>query len=1008
MEKKINHQLTPKLVDSIKKFAKKSAKIGSVAAVAAASSFTAADAGAVTITGGGSITENSDNTTSSLAVANGGGDTLVTANGATAITATLDGHEATKVASLISTSTGTGVLTLNVISTTTAGQDFSITGAVTVGASTDTDDTLIVNINTGDLIVGAAINETAANNVIDINIAAGRSLSATGNVDIEGDIDGIGAGNGIFIVGNASTTDVKESVGATAALAQVLVTDDTGAIFDKNITATLLSATGTTIVAGNVIANVQVLDNAFTHTVATGNKTITGTITEVSATSSALIFVNSANDAVIRTIVTGAVVVDAGEVGTANIGGALQLNSNSTITDLDILGGNNSAEASIVEIKGNLISATGISFDKNTGGAKLLASGTVAQIVTGVLDGIGAGEGTLQVTNTHASGVTFASAVGGTTLLLADIDTVATFNGALGAATINNAGTMIVTGAGVATAVISTGTSTFSSTLIAPTVTVSAGTATFNNKITASTGLIVSGASTVVTIAGAAPDMAELDITAATVKVNIKNSDVGAIDLNAAGVIEVGKNIVATEAVFIANAQAAAGFNTGGKIYMPITQSGGTAITILDGSGITAATAANLEAVLQDNALIDYVASKTGQDLIATANVKSALTVAGELKVTANEGKALAQAFDAIKGTGATEDIFFNALNARGGLTATDDSALAAAIAPQIDASSGSIGAARAMTGSVQGIVSNRMASLRSGDAHVSGMSAGNGMSANSAFVQGFKSEVEQDNQNTNTGTIFGYDAETDGFAIGFDGITESGSTVGLSASYSETSVTGLGVGKAKNDSDNYTVSVYADKSTDSGYIEGSLTYGISENIGSRKTNVVGIVRNYTSAYDSEQISLKVSAGSPNEVGDGTFVTPFGSLAVSMVEADKYTEKSDTAGDDLALTIDQESYTSMVGSAGLKLHRVTDMGTPMISLQVNQELGDSNINTVNSYVGGGTNFITTNDVEETSATLGLGYSFGSDMTSISIGYEGEANDAEYISHYGSVKLTSKF
>jgi hypothetical protein len=114
------------------------------------------------------------------------------------------------------------------------------------------------------------------------------------------------------------------------------------------------------------------------------------------------------------------------------------------------------------------------------------------------------------------------------------------------------------------------------------------------------------------------------------------------------------------------------------------------------------------------------------------------------------------------------------------------------------------------------------------------------------------------------------------------------------------------------------------------------------------------------------------------------------------------------ASDDLALTIAQDSYTSVVGSAGVKVHKVTDKGTPMISLQINQELGDGNINTVNTYSGGGTNFITTTDIEETSATLGLGYSFGNDMTSLSIGYEGEANDAEYISHYGSIKLTSKF
>ena len=1007
MKKDKNQKLTPGLVDSIKKFANKSAKVSSVAAVAAVSTFGIAEAGNVTITQSGSITENGDNTTSTLAVANGGGDALVTASGATAITATLDANAATTVASLISTSTGTGVLTLNVISTTTAGQDFTITGALTVGASTDTDDTAVINVTTGDLIVSGAINENAATNVIDINIAASRSLKVNGNVDIEGDIDGATAGVGILIAGHASTVDIKESIGANASLAQVLVTDNTGAIFDKDVSATLFSATGTAIVAGNVIANIQLLDNKFSHLVATSNKTITGTVSEVSSTISDMLFANAADDVVIKSTITGTVVIDAADVGTTAKAGSLVLNSNATITDLDIIGGNGTDEASQVEFKGNLISGTGIVFDKNAGGAKLLASGTTAQTVTGTIAGIGAGEGTLQVTNTHASGVTFASAVGGTTLLLADIDTVATFDGALGAATINNAGTMIVTGAGVATAVVSTGTSTFTSTLISATVTASAGTAIFNGKVTASTGLIVSGASTVVTLAGAASDMGELDITLGTVKSNIKAHDIGKLDLNS-GAIEIKKTIVDGDVVFATSAQDLAGIGASGKIYMPVTMTDGHALKLFDDAGINAATAAAVEVVVQDNAIIDYVATKSGQDISVTASLKSGATAGSELGVTKNEGLALIQAFSAVQGTSAEEDIFYNALNTLGGLTATDDTDLAAHVAPQLDASSGSATATRAVTGSVQGIVSNRMASLRSGDAFVTGLSAGSGMSANSGFIQGFTSEVEQGNRTVGSAKVYGYDTETQGIAIGFDGMTENGSTIGLSASFSETSVDGLGVGKAKNDIDSYTVSVYADKATDSGYLEGSLTYGINENSGSRRTNTAGIDRTYTSDYDSSQISLKLTAGSPKEFGDGTYVTPYGSFTGTIIESDTYTEKSSVASDNLALKIEQDTLSSMVGTAGIKVHKVTDSGTPMISLALNNEFGDSTIDATNTYTGGGTAFTTSTDVEELSATLGLGYSFGNDLTSLSIGYEGEVNDAEYLSHYGSVKIVSKF
>ena len=51
---------------------------------------------------------------------------------------------------------------------------------------------------------------------------------------------------------------------------------------------------------------------------------------------------------------------------------------------------------------------------------------------------------------------------------------------------------------------------------------------------------------------------------------------------------------------------------------------------------------------------------------------------------------------------------------------------------------------------------------------------------------------------------------------------------------------------------------------------------------------------------------------------------------------------------------------------------------------------------------------TSTDVEELSATLGLGYSFRSDNTTLELAYEADANDDDYLGHYGSIKIVSKF
>ena len=223
-----------------------------------------------------------------------------------------------------------------------------------------------------------------------------------------------------------------------------------------------------------------------------------------------------------------------------------------------------------------------------------------------------------------------------------------------------------------------------------------------------------------------------------------------------------------------------------------------------------------------------------------------------------------------------------------------------------------------------------------------------------------------------------------------------------------QTDVDGKGTGKSVNDIDSYTASIYVDNTTDVGYVEGSLTVGLNENNTSRIVNTGGLDRTLKGDYDSDQISLKIGGGVPNEVGTG-FVTPFGSLTATRISTDPYTETSSTANDALRLRVAQDDVDSTVGTVGLKYH--TELGAggiPMISLAINNEFGDNKINSTNTYQGGGSAFTTSTDVEELSATLGLGYSFNSDVASVEFAYEADANDDKYLSHYGSLKIVGKF
>ena len=665
-----------------------------------------------------------------------------------------------------------------------------------------------------------------------------------------------------------------------------------------------------------------------------------------------------------------------------------------------------------------------------TGVTKMTIDGGSATIVAGTIDGAADFEGSLDVSTSSNAAVTFTGNIGETNdLLLVDLDETTIFNGNVSTKAMTIIASHTATFEGDltlgATKLINSGVADISGTT-AQTITGAIEDGLVQNSNTAAlvTFEDALGVGTIVdeiqsdassdTLFKAVIDTTLLDLKG---QVTLTQDDNTATELDMAATgttLIIDDTVLNGQTLFLASTSTADGDIAGtDNIKMPANLLDGEVITfmvIADNDALNAALVIDLETAVKDTALKNYVVTgvTASKKLFITANDKSATQVASNLGVDVNTGKSFVEFAKAITGDATILDTVTNSLNAEGGKTLADATQLAEQAAPQMDSTSGSTVGVRAMTGAVQGIVSNRMASLRSGDAYVTGMSAGNGMSANSGFIQAFGSESEQKNIANAGVTTFGYDTETSGLAIGFDGVTDSGSTVGLSASYSTTDVDGKGTGKSKNSIDSYTVSVYADKATESGYIEGSLTYGINDNTSSRVVNVQGLNRSYTANYDSEQYSLKVGGGVPNEVSDGTFLTPFITATATNINTDAFTESSSVADDSLRLRIEQDDINSLVGSVGVKAHAVTDFGTPMISLAVNNEFGDAQINTQNTYQGGGTKFKTVSDVEELSATLGLGYSFGNDVTSLNLNYEANANEDDYISQYGSVKIVAKF
>ena len=595
------------------------------------------------------------------------------------------------------------------------------------------------------------------------------------------------------------------------------------------------------------------------------------------------------------------------------------------------------------------------------------------------------------------------------------------------AATISGAGTLAVTGnttfTGAIGAVALEGltvaagkTATFNSTVATAASTIT-GAASFNAATTATaltiatTGTVTSAAKLTGSITMVGDATANINFASAT----LANTNTNPTVTTASGsTIVIGKAVTDAMTVFNTTNQIAT-INDGSKLFVPANLVNGQTLRVFEDStaGAVAALATSVTTISQNNALSTYTAAAATEAVVLTSTDKSSSTTASELGVNTNKAAGLLQARNAAAAanTAGTDtaaiDAIFNVLNGRSGQSATADTAFTNQVAPQTDIITGSTVAAKAVTSGVQNVISTRLASLRSGDAYSTGVVTGSGMSANSGFIQAFGSKVEQKNK----GNEFGYDADTTGFAIGFDGKIDGGAVIGISYAHSDADVDGKGTSKAKNDIKTDSVSLYADYATKDGYVEGSITYGKSDNKGSRVIDTGGLSRTYTSNYDSEQYSFRLFGGIPQSLGGGAFFTPFAGATISQIKADAYTETSTTTDDSLRLRVAQDTVNSQVGTIGIKYHQAIKDGkttfTPEVKLALNNEFGDGNITTTNTYQGGGASFKNSTAIERTSATAGVGLNISSDNVSFNIGYEADVRE-KYLGHSAQAKITAKF
>jgi outer membrane autotransporter protein len=442
------------------------------------------------------------------------------------------------------------------------------------------------------------------------------------------------------------------------------------------------------------------------------------------------------------------------------------------------------------------------------------------------------------------------------------------------------------------------------------------------------------------------------------------------------------------------------------SINMPTDLAGGDTLVIFDAaSGTQAATY-----TANSTGLFTYTVAQdnTADTLTVTVVARSAAGVAATLGISTDEGAALASANTAVVAGGdAAALAAVNSALAAGGATARS---AAEQIAPQADTIGAGSAASVGAGGAVNTAVSNRLASVRSGDQYASatsalGFSAGSGSELQKSFwLKPFMNEIDQSSHKG----VAGYDGSTYGLATGFDAEVSNNVRLGVSYAYSQTDIDGQGTGKSKVEVDSHQVSLYGDYTTDNFYLEGSVGYSFNEQSSKRTLAFGGINRTASGNTDSDQFMLNVGAGLPVKTGSAYF-TPTVGLSYTNVETDAFTE---TGAGNLNLTSTPDDVEMMLGSLGAKIHSNIESGgqtlQPMIRFGISYDFIGDNAATTAQYTGGGASFKATGaESVDFSTNGGVGLALISGNQSLSANYDVNKKD-DFIAHSGSIALKSSF
>ncbi len=274
------------------------------------------------------------------------------------------------------------------------------------------------------------------------------------------------------------------------------------------------------------------------------------------------------------------------------------------------------------------------------------------------------------------------------------------------------------------------------------------------------------------------------------------------------------------------------------------------------------------------------------------------------------------------------------------------------------------------------------------------GMSSGDSNPDAAVWVQGMFNKSKLDD----TSKAKGFDADSNGVALGIEKFINKDVKVGAGYAYTNTDIDGF---MRDTDVDTHTAIVYGEYKPSNWYVNGIATYGWSDY--SEDKNVAGV--GVKADYDVETFGLQAMTGYDMNV-NGLGVTPEAGLRYVHIKQDAYKDSADQR----VSANDSDILTGVIGAKVSKNFELSNGMNikPEARIAATYDLFNDDVNSVVTLANGSAYAVEGEALDRFGMEFGAGVTAEvNDNVELSLGYEGKFRE-DYQDHTGLINAKYKF